>query len=256
MNNFKEPIYLVAFRSAICNYEIYINNLPAYIHLEGGSVSSQIPINQLLFESGKQEIKIRIFPLDGEVSFSKDSFIEVKVFSYDSSTANYENTIESFNFKIEDLNNLKIPIVHKNDYFIAEVPYKLKTIDSFDEIKDKKPEIISFYKEIFTLFKNQEVQKIYNLLKFRFDEIDEATYSKESDNMAGLTKMMSRLKEGEFELVDFPVNPILIIYENKRVCNLLRENKEPLLFLKNKSNSEFSFPLLISFENSKPIIVR
>ena len=256
MKNFKEPIYLVSFRSALCNYEIFVNNLPAYIHFEGGSVSSQIPINQLIFESGKQEIKIRIIPLKGESTFQKDSLIEIKVISYDSTTTNYDNTTESFNFMMDDLETHKIPIIQKNDYFLAEVPYKLKKLNSFDEIKDKKVLIISFYKEIYMLFKKQDVQKIYNLLKFRFDQIDEATYSTKSDNMVGLTKLMARLKEGEFELKEFPTNPNIIIYENKKICNLVRENKEPILYFFNKQNNEFSFPLLLSFENSKPIFIR
>ena len=256
MTNFKEPIYLVSFRSALCNYEIFINNFPAYNHFEGGSVSSQIPINQLIFESGKQEIKIRIIPLKGESTFHKDSLIEVKVVSYDATTTDYDNTTESFNFIIDDLETLKIPIIQKNDYFLAEVPYKLKKLNSYDEIKDKKVLIISFYKEIYMLFKKQDIQEIFNLLKFRFDEIDKATYSRKSDNLVGLTKLMARLKEGEFELKEFPSNPNIIIYENKRICNLVRENKEPLLYFINKKNNEFSFPLLLSFENSKPIFIR
>lgn len=256
MNNFKEPLYIVAFKSAICNYEIYINNLPAYSHIEGGSVSSQIPINQLIMASGKQEIKIIILPLIGEPVFKKDSFIEIKVFCYDSSTNDYENTVESYKFNIDSLYDVKIPIIQRNDFFSANVPYELKNWDSFDLIKDKKNEIISFYKEIYTLFEIKDVKKIHNLLKFKFDQIDKATYSEGSDNFEGLSKMLSRLIDGDFKLKEFPINPILIIYENKKVCNLLRENKEPLLFYNNVKNNEFSFPLLISFENSLPLVVR
>lgn len=256
MNNFKHPLYLVSFKSAICNYEIYINDLPAYIHLDGGSVSSQIPINHWILEKGKQEVKVRVLPLKGEIGFREDSFIEIKIFSYDSSTNNHEDIVESFNFSVESLYDLKIPVVEKRDFFIAEVPFILKKWNDFDEIKEKKGEIISFYKAMYELFKEKDIQKIYNLLKFRFDQIDEATYSKESDNLEGLSKMLFRLKEDDFELIDFPIEPVLTIYDNKKVCNLTRENSEPILLFKNKNNNEFSFPLLVGFEKSKPIVVR
>ncbi|NHN27605.1 hypothetical protein FIA58_018140 [Flavobacterium jejuense] len=256
MNNFKSPLYLVSFKSAICNYEIYINDLPAYSHLEGGSVSSQIPINHWIFESGEQEVKVRVLPLKGEIDFREDSFIEIKIFSYDSSTTNYGDIVESFNFSVENLYDLKIPVVEKRDFFIAEVPFILKKWNDFDEIKEKKGEIILFYKAMYQLFKEKDIQKIYNLLKFRFDQIDEATYSKESDNFEGLSKMLFRLKEGDFELMDFPTEPMLKIYDNKKICNLTRGNNDPILLFKNKNNNEFSFPLLIGFEKSEPIVVR
>lgn len=256
MNNFKEPLYLVAFNSAICNYEIYINDFPAYSHIEGGSVSSQIPINQLIFGSGKQEIKIRIFPINGHTNFGKDSFIKIKIFCYDSSTTNFENIIESFNYNIENLLELKLPLIQKNDIFLAEVPYTLKKIDSLDEIKDKKPEIISFYKEIYSLFEKKNIQKIYDLLKFKFEQIDEATYSKDADNLLGLSKMLARLEKGNFKLNEFSLNPILIIYENKKVSNLVREDKKPILYFTNENNDEFTLPLLVSFETDKPFVIR
>ena len=47
MKQFKEPYYLVDFNSSICNFEIYINDMPAFIHKEGGSITSHYPINHL-----------------------------------------------------------------------------------------------------------------------------------------------------------------------------------------------------------------
>ncbi|MFD2908238.1 hypothetical protein ACFSX9_05770 [Flavobacterium ardleyense] len=256
MNNFKSPLYLVSFKSAICNYEIYINDLPAYIHSEGGSVSSQIPINHFILKSGKQNVKVRVLPLKGEVSFRLDSFIEIKIFSYDSSATDYEDIVESFSFINQSLPDLKIPVIEKSDFFIARVPFALKELYYFDEIKEKKEEIILFYKSIYNFFKEKDIENIYKLLKFRFDEIDEATYSKGSNNLEGLSKMLFRLKEGDFELQEFPIDPILIIYDNKKVCNLTRINNDPILIFKNKNNNEFSFPLLVAFEKSKPVFFR
>ena len=58
MKEFKEPYYLMDFNSSICNFEIYINDMHAFIHKEGGSIASHYPINHFILESGKQNIKI------------------------------------------------------------------------------------------------------------------------------------------------------------------------------------------------------
>lgn len=55
MNQFKEPYYLVEFNSSIVNFEIYINDMPAFTHQSGGAIFSHVPINHFILESGKQK---------------------------------------------------------------------------------------------------------------------------------------------------------------------------------------------------------
>ncbi|OBW39373.1 hypothetical protein AB670_04307 [Chryseobacterium sp. MOF25P] len=39
MTQFKEPYYLVDFNSSICNFDIFINDMPAFNnHVGGGSI--------------------------------------------------------------------------------------------------------------------------------------------------------------------------------------------------------------------------
>jgi hypothetical protein len=72
MKNLKNPYYLVDFSASICNFEICINDVPAFIHNGGRIISSHYPINHFIFESGKQEIKFKVLPLQGETTLKDD----------------------------------------------------------------------------------------------------------------------------------------------------------------------------------------
>ena len=78
MTQFKEPYYLVDFNSSICNFDIFINDMPAFNHHVGGAVSSHMPINHFILEKGIQKIKINVLPLKGEESLKPDGFITIK----------------------------------------------------------------------------------------------------------------------------------------------------------------------------------
>ena len=253
----KEPYYLVSFNSSICNYEIFVNDMPAYLHHDGGSMSSQYPINHLILEKGKQNIQIRILPLKGEAAFRKDAFIKIKVFYYDASTTNYETNIEVFKFEEVDFSKIKLPIIEVVNGFLANVPYKIVGWQKAQEIKDKKNEIITFYKEIFELFKQNNIEKIFQLSKRKYEEMDKATYLENEDNKNGLKILFNQITKSELVLQNFPTKSTLIIYNNKKVCSLTRENGEPILhFVNKKTNNEFSLPVFVCFENDKLIIIR
>ena len=49
MIEFKEPYYLVEFNSSIVNFEIFINDIPAFIHHSGGAIFSHVPLSFPLY---------------------------------------------------------------------------------------------------------------------------------------------------------------------------------------------------------------
>lgn len=257
MKKFKEPYFLVDFKSSICNYEILINDVPAYIHTDDGSISSHYPINHLILESGKQIIKIRILPLKGELSIREDASLKVMVFAYDSSTTNYGDTLEVFKYATEDLSANKLPLIEVLNTFLAEVPYKLKGWKSAIETKDQKTEIINFYTYIFGLFNEQNISKIHDLCQKRFDEIDTAMYLYNVDNKQDVAELFSRIKQDKMELEPLPTQFVILKYADKRLVNAVRENQDPIISYKNvETGDQFTFPILIGYENNKFIVIR
>lgn len=249
MKNFTTPYYLVDFNASICNFEIYINDLPAYVHRTGGIIASHYPINHFILESGEQKIKFKIFPLKGEALLKEDAFLKIKVHAYDEYTQNYENLLEVFNFETPDLSNPQLPLIEVEAEFTAQIPYKImgwKNSETINKIDEIKTDLTAFYKKIFETAKSQNSKDLYHLLKTRFDEIDLSMYILNEDNLKGINDMFSSLNSGGFILQEFPEFPKINFYDKNRVLNLIREDNNPILYYVNKTaNEEFSLPLWV-----------
>ncbi len=248
MKEFKEPYYLMDFNSSICNFEIYINDMPAFIHKEGGSIASHYPINHFILESGKQNIKINILPLKGNTHLKEDGFINIKVFCYDSSTTNYENTIEAFRFEKIDFSENNLPIKNFTKEFNAEVNYEIKGWKNSYLLKDNlnKEEIIKYFKVLYTAFKEKNIESIFHEMKNKFDEVDIAMYLGKVDNKKELSQLFDTLEQGKLILEGFPTSTQVELFGNNKICTLTRTEDKPIIYYKNKeTNEDFSFPILI-----------
>ncbi|MBE0393897.1 hypothetical protein [Flavobacterium sp. PL002] len=258
MKNFTNPYYLVDFNASICNFEIYINDLPAYVHSVGGIIASHYPINHFILESGEQKIKFKIFPLKGETTLKNDTFLKLKVHAYDAYTDNYENLIEVFNFETPDLSNPQLPLIEVEAEFTAQIPYKImgwKNSEIIDGIDAVKIDLISFYKRIYEIAKSQNVSDLYSVLKTRFNEIDISMYTDNEDNIEGLSNMFSSINDGGFILKDFPELTKIEMYGGNRIVNLIRNDNNPILYYVNKTtNEEFSLPLFVHKKNDFIVI--
>lgn len=244
-----DPYYLVDFNSSICNFEIYINDMPAFIHNEGGSIASHYPINHFILESGQQNIKLKVLPLKGETDLREDASLEIKVHFYDSSTNNYDALTEVFKFETPDLSKPKLPIVELEGKFIAEVPYKIRGWKESLVLKDVeaiKDSAVSFYNQIHQYMKLEDVDNLSRLMKTRFNEMDTSMYIRGSDNKKELSDLFKNIKSGDLVLEDFPKSTKIIIYGEGRVINVVREDNNPIIhYVNKKTNEEFNLPLFI-----------
>ncbi|GAA4758357.1 MULTISPECIES: hypothetical protein [Flavobacterium] len=255
MNNFIEPYYLVDFNSSICNFDIYINDLPAFIHNVGGSIFSHYPINHLILGKGLQKIRLRIKPLKTESKLRDDGFVKIKVFYYDSSTTDYENVFNVFKFETPDLSKSEYSFIEYESTFDSVVNYELRGWKSSLKIEeeDYKNEIIAFYKKIYELFRENNVDKISFEMLNRFEETDIAMYLQNTNNKKELEDLIATLKNDNFIIESFPQVTTIQKFANSCVINLVRENGLPIIYYKNQNNEEFSYPILIHKIKNKQV---
>lgn len=260
MTQFQEPYYLVDFNSSICNFDIFINDMPAFTHHVGGAVSSHMPVNHFILDSGLQNIKINVLPLKGEDSLRPDGFITIKVFSYDASTENYENTVEVFKYEKLDFSENKLPVVNLTNQFKADVNYRIagwKISESFNTDTVNKFEIEKYFKFIHSLFKEKNIEGIYSEMKDRFEEIDISMYLGTVDNRLELSKLFGELAGGKFVLDEFPASTNVKFFGDGNVCTLTDTEDKPIIHYTNKeTNEEFSLPLFIHKKTMKYNIIR
>ncbi|MCD7932354.1 MAG: hypothetical protein LUH15_13910 [Tannerellaceae bacterium] len=244
MNQSKENSYFVEFTSSLCNFEICINDMPAYTHSTGESISSQMPINPYILTSGSQQIEINILPLEGEDNLRKEATIKTKVVAYDLSTFNFEDNIEAYALEETDFheNNLPVSVLAE---FNAEVNYTVEGWENavyIEEEDEYKEEIIRYYQSFHNLFKKKEIDKIYNEMKDKFREMDISMYlGNDEDNIGELKQLIATLDKENFTLQPFPENPILNIYANGKVCTLTGVENTPIIYYRNKKQMMSSF---------------
>ena len=207
MKTFKEPYYLVDFNSSICNYEILINGMPAFINDVGGSISSHYPINHFILKSGKQKISLKIFPLQSESVLRKDASLEIKVSFYDASSNNYNETIEVFSFKTPNLDEKEYPIIQSTFDFIAEIPYDLfgwKDSKIIVDDKNFKIDLITFYKIIHEKIMLNKIEEFYELIRKKIEETNTSMYIHDSNDLLNLIDLFESLKTENMVLEEFP----------------------------------------------------
>lgn len=260
MAQFNEPYYLVDFNSSICNFDILINDMPAFSHHVGGAVSSHIPINHFILENGLQNIKINVLPLKGEESLRTDGFITIKVFSYDASTDNYDNTVDVFKYEKLDFSENNLPVVNSTHDFKAEVNYLINGWKNSEQLNTStlnKYDIEKYFRFIHSLFKDRNVDELYNEMMVRFDEIDTSMYLGVVDNKLELSNLFGELFGGKYILDDFPLYTDMKIYGDGKVITLVDSVDKPIIHYTNKdTNEEFSLPLFIHKTENKYNIIR
>lgn len=260
MTQFQEPYYLVDFNSSICNFDIFINDMPAFTHHVGGAVASHMPINHFMLEPGLQKIRINVLPLKGEDSLRPDGFITIKVFSYDASTENYENTVEAFKYERLDFSENKLPVINLTSDFKADVNYKIagwKTAEPFNTDTINTRDIEKYFRFIHGLFKEKDIESIHTEMKDRFEEIDISMYLGTVDNRLELSKLFGELSGGKFIMDDFPASTEVKFFGDGKVCTLVDSEGKPIIHYTNKeTNEEFSLPLFIHKKTGKYNIIR
>lgn len=259
MTRFTEPYYIVDFNSSVCNFDIFINDLPAFTHHVGGGISSHTPINHFILESGIQNIKLNILPLKGETSLRSDGFFKIKIFSYDSSTGQYDNINEVFRYE-QDFSQSDVPVKNVINEFKAEINYKIpgwQISESLDPESVNKNEIVSYFKLIYEMFKEKNIDGIYHEMKDKFGEIDTSLYLGNVDNKVELSTLFEELDGGKYILEEFPASTELMFFADNKVYTIVRTGGNPIIRYYNKqTNEEFLFPVLIHKKNESYRIIR
>lgn len=153
------PYYSVDFDNGDsgCQFEILVNNIPVFskIGISGG-VTSSAPINSCMLKSGKQKLKIKLYPNVGKenitVSHKNNSPFNLNI-SYRKDAWDHDSLDEVVVFKLPPilLPEKGLPYFEKEIEFEAKVPYEFEGwSNSMDltKISDIEQKVINKYKEL------------------------------------------------------------------------------------------------------------
>ena len=181
--------YGIILSSSNCNFEILINDVKVlfYHDVAVGQVANGLytPINQAIYNRGKQKIEIRLYPgLNKKTNKPEQELgnshlsIDIVANTLKDGQSTDEETIFSWQAPTEPRKNRKdnipwfshpeMPYYEENTSFIAEVPYTVSKLENSqvlitkdnDSLKELTKEVFLFYSEMKTIYQKKDKAKL------------------------------------------------------------------------------------------------
>lgn len=249
MKSINEPFYELEIKTANCNIEIIINDLPIFSHYENGSIALDYPINNTILSSGKQFVEVRILSADDQLKISQYATCELKVFVKE---ANIEASGRSLVYEIPviEFKEKKLPTFKSVYSFVADVPYKntgwvnsidLKKLDEnllVKELEDCLQKIMSIYnsrneKEYVQFFKDRNIEHNRSFY-LTSDEIKE----NEDSIFYGLPEKIESIGKSFYKLV---------FYGGGKLISLQAKDEPPGFVFESLNKDEYGFTDMVLF---------
>ncbi len=254
-HNFNAPWYELYYRM-YCSGIIYVNDVPVIMSFgkktrEGGLVG-QIPINNILLESGKYTVRGMMLPRTGDVKLGEDNYMSIDfnlsdIYNSKETKLNFHAKIESpdSNFVHDNSpdtkhdNKLSNPIENLLQYELlaeieVELPYKLdgwqNSID-LSRIKeaDLFKQVLMHYKIIHNTMIHYNSSEFLKLSKEK-DYIQTQSFYLNSIKRENIHNDIFNLFQEKLEVLPLNENELKIeVFGNGKLVSLSRLDKSPAL---------------------------
>ena len=181
------PTYRLKINSVACTYEVYVNDMLADYDFNRGNSAGEQPIDipQFILKSGKQKLRIRIYPKaieDGELEkmITASANFSLRVLHGEYYKMPQDSFKEVYAIKMpQEVNG--IPYYEITGEFVAEVPYMLQGwSDGLDLTKEDskklKDEVLATYERFRKAFEEKDVPTIASIIYKREQEIAQAFF--------------------------------------------------------------------------------
>lgn len=236
-----EPYYTIDFSVAACNFEILVNDIPVITMEAKGQISTNIPINYAIYNSGEQLITAIIKPISGQESLHPEASLRFNVRLYDVANNEFKHIKEFPETTVEKVEgNQKIPFLTTSTEFLAEISYSLTKWTDGENIQDVdrfKEKLIASYNNLGNLLKEGRYSEFAEKIKVREKNMATSMYLNNSESNARINSLIEDAKNG-FVVMPFPQDTILKFYGYGKLVTFKKLNGEPAFYLYNKETSE------------------
>ncbi len=261
----QKKYYDIKIYNGACNYKIWINDIPVFNMYSNARGQVSIPINGKILKSGKQQLKIKIFPFYDENRNLKDKLnvyagldvtvrkmewnSEDRIFNY-TSVFEYQTPREG-NVSL-DVNPAKLLLEdEKGEQYYEEkvtfevtIAYNLKgwseSVNLKNENKDKLlKEVEEYYQELSNDFKNKKIKAIANKYYNKEKEVAQSYFHNEKEAKTRWSiDILERIIDSTAELKKLE-NYNLKFFGNGKVVALMRSpGKSPLCVVTKKEDGK------------------
>lgn len=243
----KQPYYMIDFSASACLFEIRINDYPVvHMNIEG-QVSTMIPVNFAILETGVQSISATVFPNVGDTQLHPKSELKFNIKLFDV-TNDFVFDKQFGDYQSESIGEKKLPLIKYVNSFQADVPYKLEAWQrgrNLNDVDDCKKKIESAYNKIIRMIQDGQFDVYKQLIFNRENNMAISMYLTKDESEKRIEELIQDFNSG-FKVQPVSKDAVMFMYANNKVAVLKRPNGEPALYLEN-SETEEELMLDISF---------
>lgn len=244
VKNYKSfPNYSIQLDKGGCRVELLGNDIPLINALEDGGFSSLIPFNANIIKSGKQKLKVKIFPAGGKKTFDEYSRADVTVllFTNDKIANSGKSTLVHFQIPKEAIEK-KLSFFEAELEFNAQVPFdmseELNDAQQLDKVENIEQKVLSSYNKIRGWLQRGDTSSIAAFRKNSDYKLAKVFYYDTDESLKELFDY-SFLLEDEKKLDVMPKYK-MVFYGNGKLVRLERiDNKDEVLTVTGKTSDGF-----------------
>lgn len=237
------PVYSLQMNKQGCKLVVEMENNVDYRLTENRGESIMLPLNVMITKSGKQTLKIKIYPKDRDQYITKYAHVKVNIFNAPDKSSSLKDYKKIAEFTLpEGLESQKLPFYEHTIDFDATVPFDYsKELDkavALNKIPNIEELVVKKYNEVRTICEKSDVAAYTSLSAHSAALVYNATYTdiqevkNKSENQYGIVD--SKLKNRTFIPIE---NYYMQFYANNKIVALWQRNHNPLLYLKGENST-------------------
>ena len=238
------PMYSLQMNKQGCKLVVEMENNVDYRLVENNGESMIIPLNAMITSSGKQTLKIKIYPKDGEQFLTKYAHVQINIFNAPTKESGLKDYKKIAEFTLPQHSEAqKLPYYEQSVDFEAIVPFdyskELASAADLSKIKNIEDLVMNNYKQVKEICEKSDVTA-YNKLSIHSSAlVYNTTYTSTEDikkdqqsNRFGIVD--NNLKNRNF----LPIEEYYMqFYANNKIVALWQKNHHPALYMKGENAS-------------------
>ncbi|PKV50749.1 hypothetical protein ATE84_2815 [Aquimarina sp. MAR_2010_214] len=239
-----QPYYMLEFTAVACLFEIRVNDIPV-VHMNmPNQISTRIPVNYGITESGKQQVSVKMLPVLGNITLQEGAELKYKLELFDTINGfEFQDEITSYKSKPIEKDS-ELPIIVNENIFLAVIPYQVKDFwkegEDLKDVDDLRSKLEHSYynlsKDISASYYDSFRQKI----KIREENMVTSMYIKPAKAASRISNLETKFSTG---YVALPIlkDAVLVYSAYGKKVSLKKLNGDPALSFINKEKRKQLF---------------
>ena len=249
----EKAFYMINYKAVACFFDIQINEVSICSMNMDKQLTTTIPINYLILESGLQKVSVKLLPILGESLLNEETDFSMKIqlFEVEPSFRHKEDILE-YQISLENEEIKSLPVLIYETSFNADVPFRLtawqnsldlRDISNLNELVDK------IYKKITSTINEKQYDKFIEMLYEREENMSKSLYLSSKEKEDRMQELIADFENG-FKLIPLSEDDSIQFYNKGKVIRLIkRDGESAIRFFSEETGEEMTLEILFHLKD-------